>query len=219
MPENLNAGASDRSASAGSVTSVLLETVLVAVVGGALAFAANAISPRGLNLTRDNFPRPVANPSLWAATNTPPRKHSPNAGTGQAGLAERLLAEGMHLADTEQVLKLYDDPRRAQELVVFIDARSDVAYQGGHIPGAYQFDRYYPEKYIPNILNVCRSAEQVVVYCNGGNCEDSEFAAVMLYQWGIPKDKLWVYAGGIGDWMENHRPVEVGDRLSGNLRQ
>lgn len=198
--------------------SVLLEAGLVATCGAALAFAANALSPRGLNLTRDNFP--------WRSSVITPGSRTNSTGTGsetgavekQASLKARLGAEGLQLANGEQAFQLYQDPRYAQELIVFVDARSDNAYQAGHIPGAFQFDRYYPEKYVSTMLQVCGPAQQILVYCNGGNCEDSEFAAVMLSEWGIPKNKLLVYGGGITEWTNNRWPVELGARHSGNLR-
>ncbi|HWH72296.1 MAG TPA: rhodanese-like domain-containing protein, partial [Candidatus Sulfotelmatobacter sp.] len=59
----------------------------------------------------------------------------------------------------------------------------------------------------------------IVVYCNGGNCEDSELAATMLRDAGIPKDKLLVYGGGMTEWTTNGLPVELGQRKSGNLRK
>ncbi len=196
---------------------VAVEAVLIAGVGALLAFAANALSPRGLNLLRDNFPtrpavsslRPLSNGSNAVANTTVARDE----------LAQRLRAEGLELAQTNEVLQLFHDPRCEQGLVVFIDARADEPYLSGHIPRAYQFDRYYPEKYVSSILSACGPAQKIVVYCNGGNCEDSEFAAIMLGQWGVPKDKLLVYGGGITEWSSNHWPVEVGPRGSGNLRQ
>ena len=198
--------------------SLLLEASLVATCGAALAFAANALSPRGLNLTRDNFPRRSSVITPGSLTNSAGTANG-TAVEGQASLKARLGAEGLELADGKQAFQLYQDPRYAQELIVFVDARSENAYQAGHIPGAYEFDRYYPEKYVSTMLQVCGPAQQILVYCNGGHCEDSEFAAVMLSEWGIPKNKLLVYGGGITEWTNNRWPVELGARHSGNLRQ
>jgi rhodanese-related sulfurtransferase len=197
--------------------SVFLEAALVATCGAGLAFAANSLSPIGLSLTRDNFPqRPlVAIPG--SLTNS--AASETNTADGPEALKARLGAEGLQLADGAETFQLYHDPRYPQELVVFVDARSDGAYQAGHIPGAYQFDRYYPEKYVATMLQVCNPAQQILVYCNGGNCEDSEFAAILLSQWGIPKNKLMVYGGGFTEWTNHHWPVELGTRHSGNLRQ
>ena len=66
-------------------------------------------------------------------------------------------------------------------------------------------------------MPVCRKAEQIVVYCNGGDCDDSETAALLLRDMGIPNQKLFVYGGGIAEWKANGLPVETGARNSGIL--
>ena len=51
---------------------LLLEAVLVAMTGAVLAFAANALSPRGLQLSRNYFPRAdVAAPTAPGSTPSP----------------------------------------------------------------------------------------------------------------------------------------------------
>ncbi len=127
----------------------------------------------------------------------------------------RLRAAGLQTIGRTEVVRWFHDPRYEQEAVVFVDARNDEHYAEGHIPGAYQVDHYYPAKYLPTVLPVCQTATRVVVYCAGGDCEDSEFAALMLRDAGIPGDRLWVYAGGMTDWATNNLPIELGPRNSG----
>ena len=191
----------------------------MAVTGVALAFAANALSPHGLPLARNYFPGTgVGLPrSVTAVTNaisvTSPPTHSP-----QDLLSARLQADGLQLANSNQVLQLFHDPRREQDGVIFVDARDEEHYRAGHIPGAYLFDRFHPELYLTNVLSVCLSAEQIVFYCNGGECDDSEHAAIMLRDSiSLPKEKLFVYGGGITEWAINGLPIELGRRNSGQV--
>jgi rhodanese-related sulfurtransferase len=107
----------------------------------------------------------------------------------------------------------------AQGLVLFVDARDDRHFQEGHIPGAHQLDHFRPENYLSAVLAVCTSAEKIVVYCNGGDCEDSEFTAIMLTQAGVPADRLFIYAGGISEWKQHGEPVELGARGSGVMKE
>jgi hypothetical protein len=105
------------------------------------------------------------------------------------------------------------DPRRGQDAVIFIDARDDEHYRAGHIPGAYHFDRFHPENHLTNVLQVCLSAQQIVFYCNGGDCDDSEHAAIMLRDSiAIPKEKLFVYGGSRMD--HQRAPGRTGPRSS-----
>jgi rhodanese-related sulfurtransferase len=198
---------------------ILMEAALVAVFGAAFAFAANLISPRGLALTRDYFPSGTAHQVRPVARAVPP----PAAATNPAVLspaqflAAQMKEKGLQLIDAPQAIKFFEDPRRAQNQIVFVDARKEAEYQKGHIPGAYEFDSYHPEKYFAAVLPVCQNAEQVVVYCNGGDCDDSENAALLLRDVGIPNQKILVYGGGFADWTTNNLPVETGGRNSGIL--
>ncbi|MDP3069732.1 MAG: rhodanese-like domain-containing protein [Opitutaceae bacterium] len=128
---------------------------------------------------------------------------------------KRLRQRGLQLVSRSEVVTLFRDLRYEQGLVVFVDARDDQHYTTGHIPGAWQFYHYRAENYLPAILPVCLTALQVVVYCAGGECEDSEFAAIMLRDAGVPAESLFVYAGGITDWTTHGLPVETGSRRSG----
>lgn len=194
----------------------LLEGLLVAAIGAALAFAANGLSPRGLELRKNYFP--AAQPAL-------PLPFSGANATNSAGataqspaerLAARLRQHELQLADSNRVAQLFQDPRRVQDGVIFIDARDDTHYAAGHIPGAYHFDRFYPEKHLSIVVPVCLTAQEVVFYCNGGDCDDSEHAAIMLRDsLGLPKEKVFVYGGGIAEWTTNGLPIEVGARNSG----
>ena len=192
----------------GRIRGVLLEAVLAGLIGIVLAFAANALSPHGLKLSRNYSPGRAV-----AALHTP----------GVAGqntteqLKNQFAAEGLQLANSNLVAQLFHDPTKEQGLIVFVDARDDEHYQAGHMPGAYQLDHYHPEKYLPMVLPACQIAQKVLVYCKGGSCEDSEQTAIFLRDAGIPKDHLYVYAGGFDEWSANHQPIELGDRDSGQL--
>ncbi len=204
----------------------LVETALVAVIGGSLAFAANWVSPRGLALSRNYFPSASAHPSP-APTSTNPGVGgtlvASNAASARDRLTALLKAEGLQPLDLKQAEQMFNDPRRAQGGILFIDARNEAHYQDGHIPGAYQLDHYelikQPAKWLPDLLPICLAAQEIVVYCNGGDCEDSRFAAIDLRDAHVPKEKLFVYEGGFMEWATNGLPVEIGSRLSGKLRE
>jgi rhodanese-related sulfurtransferase len=196
-----------------SIRAVILEAMLVGAVGVALALAANTLSPRGLRLSRNYFPgehnpivagKPAVDSKLTLSTG--------NSSIPANAVLQRLQQQNLQSVTSNEVSELFRDPRYGQGVVVFIDARNDQDYQAGHIPGAWQFNHYRADAYLPTVLPLCLAAQKVVVYCNGGECEDSEFAAVMLRDAGVPRENLFVYAGGIAEWMTNGLPVEIGER-------
>jgi rhodanese-related sulfurtransferase len=189
--------------------SLVSETVLLGAVGVLVALGANALSPHGLKLTRNYSPgNALAGHSLVAPTNGSPPS---------ANLEKQLRAEGLQLADSAEAAHLFTDPRREQGLVLFVDARDDQHYRAGHIPGAIQLDHYHPENYLAAVLPASQAAEQIVVYCKGGSCEDSEQTAIFLRDAGVPKERLFVYPGGFDEWSARHMPIETGERNSGQI--
>lgn len=190
----------------------------MAVIGVTLAFVANGLSPRRLELARNYFPgTKLPSPTSGAGTNLTGTAAA-NTNSPLELLSARLREHGLQLADSNQVAQFFHDPRREQDGVIFIDARDDEHYRAGHIPGAYLFDRFYPQNYLASVVPVCLTAQQIVFYCNGGDCDDSEHAAIMLRDsLAIPKEKVFVYGGGLNEWTTNGLPIELGARNSGQL--
>lgn len=188
---------------------VVLEALVLAVAGLLVALAANALSPRGLRITRNYFPS-----GAIARTNAGP-SHTVSANPADAVIA-RLRQRGLKVVASNEVAQLFRDPAYEQGLIAFVDARNDHAYQSGHIPGAWQLDYYRPENYLPTVMSMCLGAQKIVVYCTGGACEDSELTVAMLQHAGIPPDNLFVYVGGITEWT-NAMPFEIGARGSGQI--
>jgi rhodanese-related sulfurtransferase len=201
-----------------AIKAVVIEAAIVVLVGGGFALAANGLSPRGLSLTRNYFPA-GANPVAAA----PKPKPGPPAvvpapapePSEAAQLSERLRGKGLQELKRAQVESLLQDPRVLDGRVILIDARDQNHYQEGHIPGAYPLDPYHPEIELGTVLPLCQAAEEIVVYCTGGECEDSDTAAILLSDAGVPGKKIFVYGCGITEWEAAHLPVETGARHSG----
>ncbi len=215
------------------------------LAGVLFALAANQLSPRGLSLTRNYFPAAStakgadratvrespanavlqANPAKTAGQANPAgatnREISVTA-TNQSPaelLAAQIKARGLHLAVSNQVVAWFNDPRRQTRQIVFIDARNEEDFQKGHVPGAWLFDPYQPDKYFAKIMPVCQAAEQIVVYCHGGDCDDSLTAAGLLLDIGITGAKISIYGGGMTEWPATGLPVETGAQNSGLMQK
>jgi rhodanese-related sulfurtransferase len=204
------------------IRDILLEGLVVAVAGAILAFAANTLSPRGINLNKDWFG--LERPPVTPTTNPQPAvisttvTNSATTNSPDALLEAQLKAIGVQLVDSNQVVQLFRDPRRDQQLIVFVDARDEDHYHQGHIPGALEFFPYYPDKYMAEVWPICQIAERIIVYCNGGTCDDSVVAVRSLRDLpGISTNKLSVYGGGFAEWTTNSLPVETGERNSGQF--
>lgn len=193
---------------------VLVEAAAIAMAGLLLGFLANGISPRGLKLERNYFPK-AAQFATGTATNQPaPTGITP---TPTNAVLARLRAGGLQPLDHLAATALFRESERDPAAVLLVDVRNDALYQAGHIPGAHQLDYYRPEAYLPDVLAACANAQKIVVYCTGGDCEDSELAAHLLMQAGVPRESIFVYLGGITEWSANGLPLQLGARPRGIL--
>jgi rhodanese-related sulfurtransferase len=95
--------------------------------------------------------------------------------------------------------------------IPFLDARRTVVYEAGHIAGARSFPiwestvddavkRLFEEGYDVNA--------PLVVYCSGGDCEDSHMLSQKLHGYGF--NNALVYTEGFPDWEKRGLPVEKG---------
>jgi len=91
---------------------------------------------------------------------------------------------------------------------VIVDARKAELFDQGHIQGALKFDRYRFAQDLPNVLPKCMSADLIIVYCQGGKCEDSHIAKKILTQSGVSADLIVILQGGYLDWQGNGNEVE-----------
>jgi rhodanese-related sulfurtransferase len=98
--------------------------------------------------------------------------------------------------------------------VLFLDARRTSVYEQGHIPGARPFsvwesdvdekvNKLFAERSDPRDQNL-----PIVIYCSGGDCEDSHMLAQKL--WGIQFNNVYVYKDGFPDWQKRGLPIHTG---------
>ena len=54
----------------------------------------------------------------------------------------------------------------------------------------------------------------LIVYCNGGDCEDSlHLASDLGSLYGLPPENIYVYEGGFNEWKEMQMPITVGTEV------
>jgi len=215
----------------------VLEAVLIGVAALGVGLVTNSVNRDGLALDRDYFRTADVTPAAAhapAAAPAPTAPHGAQRDTPPApatAAAPQAAAEGSGFADAEetataarlreaglqpltqaQALAAFRDPQFASGATIFVDARKDEEYLDGHVPGAWQLDHYHLERYIDALLPVAHEALQVVVYCHGKDCSDSEQASLDLTGFGVDPARVAVYVGGWTAWTAAGLPVEKGPR-------
>lgn len=187
----------------GKLARACVEGVVLLAVGIGVGLGANSVRGKNsINVCRDYFQKSIPPPPPPTQPNNPPGER-PQPATAES--APRSSFQDVSLAEAAE---LYDR-RNAGEAVVFIDARNDESYQAGHIPGAVQCDYYRIEYYLPQVMAAISPAEKIVVYCTGGDCEDSLLVCGELTNM-VHREKLFLFRGGWTDWSAAKMPVATG---------
>ena len=95
-----------------------------------------------------------------------------------------------------------------------LDARRTSVYEQGHIAGARSFsvwesdiddkvNKLYEERNDPR-----EQLKPILVYCSGGDCEDSHMLAQKL--WGVQFNNVYVYKDGFPDWQKRGGAIHRG---------
>jgi rhodanese-related sulfurtransferase len=199
-------------------SNILAETVVLVVVASAIGLVANTVGPRAIKLKRDYFPAAPKPPVTTASTATaggaeaevtPPGDPPSRDATSTDG--SPALEHNLQAADSDQVMAWSAEMVTAGGLIAFVDARPEDEYVEGHIPGALHVDHYQQDEDLPAVMDKLQAAQVIVVYCAGGDCEDSIFLCNdLIYKHGLPYEHVYLYEGGIKDWTSKGRPVAKG---------
>jgi len=95
--------------------------------------------------------------------------------------------------------------------IPFLDARRTSVYAAGHIAGARSFPIWEStvDDAIKKLFDEGYDANApLVVYCSGGDCEDSHMLSQKLHGYGF--NNALVYTDGFPDWEKRGLPVEKG---------
>ncbi len=207
---------------------VLLRTlgqmIVLFAVASAVALTANELRRGGREPGR-NGAAAGARPSNWIDINRAyfarrapaplqPDPASPATAPGHApnavAIEEPPASVPYRVVDLGTVRDAVHDPLYEVGQIVLIDARDDAAYKAGRIPGAIQLDYYRLEGYIERVMDAALAAQQVIVYCNGGRCEDSLLVCQELELRGIPRTAIALFKDGWEAWKAADLPIESG---------
>lgn len=160
----------------------ILQALAVVVIGAVVAFAHNAIDVNGINPFRKINDVPVV------------ENRVPEEETNET--------EGIRFVTLGGFRELLEAGRTV------IDARTAGEYEEGHVPGAVLLDYYEMGSYLQEVLSGLSMDEEIIFYCAGPECKDSELLARELYMMGFTK--LLVFRGGWEEWEAAGLAVERG---------
>jgi rhodanese-related sulfurtransferase len=98
-----------------------------------------------------------------------------------------------------------------EEGAAFVDARRSRQYEEGHIRGACSiptFETALLDERLDQLAFEVQPEEPIVVYCSGGDCQDSHMLAERLWTEGFIN--VLIYRDGYPDWLRMGGAVEEG---------
>ena len=209
-----------RATNVGRVAVLLLLAAVAAAVSNVAASTSRKLPwvgdyPRALELgaTPEPAARPApSNPAAAASPAEPP----PAPQTGAMGAVgavdpELALAFPPHPDKAAVEISPADVLRLYRKQMLFLDARRSSVFAEGHIAGARSVPVWESDiddrvkKLFDEGLD---QRAPVVIYCSGGNCEDSHMLAEKLYKVGF--DNALIYKDGFPDWQKRGLPVSKG---------
>jgi rhodanese-related sulfurtransferase len=197
-----------------SIRNILEEIGTLMVMGALLGFSANQLRKSGdIRLGKNYFEKPPRAESARPAVEPPNGTNGTNhANAAVSPPAKSRLEHPYQVISLEGVSTLFEDTAAADGAYAFVDARPAETFAQGHIPGAVPCYPYESDDCMKNVLPVVENAEKVVVYCGGGDCEDSIFMSRELIEtFEVPYDKVFLFEGGWKEWTLNKMNVEFGD--------
>ncbi len=159
-----------------------------------------AAGPAGPAAVPAPLPTPKARPVEAAAT--------PSAPDRAAELLARFPPHGQPSVDVDGEAAAWLHSRGA----LFLDARRSKDFADGHVAGARSFPIWeaavVKERVEALVAEGRDTALPVVLYCTGGDCEDSHMLAQTLFGAGF--ENLLVYRDGFPDWKARGGAVAAG---------
>lgn len=207
-----------------SLMRVILPAAAIVAIGGGIGLADWAMRNDRVSLGRKNLPPPpvevVPKPPDVAAEKpteavtappvTPSGNGSPSDVTTQQPSPEQPRATAMPSTELPaghitiaQARSLFDQNS------IFVDARRKEVYAEGHVAGSFRADMASFKTGDPAWVSAFPKDLTLVVYCNGGDCDESEHVAQLLEASGF--QTIYVMHDGFPGWKAAGHPIETGE--------
>ncbi len=159
--------------------------------------------------TGETVPDPAETPEPRRVESVPDRAETetPVPGDPCDGLDPYTFTTELTLTET---LCLHEFAKAGDGTVVFVDARSGRAlFEQSRIPGAMHLSANMVlggDPAFEEFLGLVAPDAWVVVYCSGGDCDESKNLVAQLQAFGY--ESTYIFVGGMDEWLAAGLPTE-----------
>jgi rhodanese-related sulfurtransferase len=118
-----------------------------------------------------------------------------------------------HFISLQQAKELFDRKAHGSWDGIFIDARPYHEFTAGHIPGSMHIDKKYFDGKVPSKIKDYLPGTEVVIYCHGEQCTDSEAVATRLVALKLQIGPIKIIKEGFPGWQSAGFPVDTGGEV------
>jgi rhodanese-related sulfurtransferase len=180
--------------------STLGQVIAIIAIGSAIGIADSLARP--VKLTRE-APPPIIPTPATPNSNPPSPIPTPAAAPTFVFATEADLKSKPGQITVAAAKALFD------QQAIFIDARKLDPYKLDHVKGAFRMAEEDFQFGNPPMLAAIPRDATLVVYCSGGNCDESEQVAKLIN--GAGYQKVYVMHDGIPGWLAMSYPSEKGE--------
>lgn len=185
--------------------STLSQVVAILAIGSAIGIADSFARP--VRLTRE-APPPIVIPAQPTTPPTTPSNPQAPAST-KAAAPTFVFATEADLKSKPGQITVAQAKALFDQQAVFIDARKLDPYKLDHVKGAFRMAEEDFQFGNPPMLAAIPRDATLVIYCSGGNCDESEQVAKLIN--GAGYQKVYVMHDGIPGWLAMSYPSEKGE--------
>lgn len=197
-----------------SAIRILLPAAAIIAIGGVIGLADMMVRKGRVQLER---PAP---PDISSVL-TPRASEVPPVGSNARPEKPEVVPERLEKPTTSDVPKATPKPMPEGHITIaqagalydqqafFVDARRKEVYVEGHVAGAFRADMASFKSSTPAWVSGLPKDMILVVYCNGGDCDESEHVAQMLNGSGFTA--VYIMHDGFPGWKAAELPVETGE--------
>jgi rhodanese-related sulfurtransferase len=161
---------------------IVLKSILIIILGSVVGLSYNSLSSKGITLK-----------GSWSSQIT----------------SDSVIVPYTYQKDDAPAVSLdYAQMKFQSSKVIFLDARLPADFKAGHIKGAINFPYEEFEQYSTQVISKLPTNEEIIAYCDGGECESSLLLSRELRDLGYRNVK--VFFGGWSEWKKAGLAVETG---------
>jgi len=161
---------------------ILFKFILIILIGSLIGILNNSFSPSGIALV-----------GSWR----------------QRIISDSIVVPGSYDTKDPPAISLSEAERSFQtKKVLFVDARLWEDFNSGHIAKAINLPYEEFKDNFSKVEKSLSSASELIIYCDGTECESSLFLARLLKDKGFQNIKI--FFGGWKEWVQAGLPIEKG---------